>query len=116
MLLLSECLVNQGKYGETLPYINQVRNRAGLPSLTSVTAEDVANERKHELAFENHRWYDLLRTGKALEVMREHAVYIKNFDPELPDRTYNIKQEYLLYPIPYRELQINTELEQNPGY
>lgn len=116
LLLLSECLVNQGKYGETLPYINQVRNRAGLPSLTSVTAEDVANERKHELAFENHRWYDLLRTGKALEVMREHAVYIKNFDPELPDRTYNIKQEYLLYPIPYRELQINTELEQNPGY
>lgn len=116
LLLLSECLVNQGKNGEALPYINQVRRRAGLSDLESVTAEDVAKERKHELAFENHRWYDLLRTGKAIEVMTEYAKYIKTFDPELPERTYDIKQEYLLYPVPYRELQINKDLVQNPGY
>lgn len=116
LLLLSECLVNQGKSNEALPYINQVRKRAGLPNLSNVTAQDVAKERKHELAFENHRWYDLLRTGEALNVMTEYAKYIKTFDPELPDRTYQIKKEYLLYPIPYRELQINKELVQNPGY
>lgn len=116
LLLLSECLVNQGRNSEALPYINSVRNRAGLPSLVAVTASDVANERRHELAFENHRWYDLIRTGKAIEVMTAYGSYIKSFDPELPDRTYNIKNEYLLYPIPYREMQINKELTQNPGY
>lgn len=116
LLLLSECLVNQGKNSEALPYINRVRNRAGLSNLNTITAEDVANERRHELAFENHRWYDLVRTGRAIEVMTEYGNYIKTIDPELPERTYNIKNEYLLYPIPYREMQINTELVQNPGY
>lgn len=116
LLLLAECLVNQGKNSEALPYVNKVRTRAGLKSLANLSALDVANERKHELAFENHRWFDLLRTGKAIEVMTEYAKYIKEFDPELPNRTYNIKQEYLIYPIPYRELQINKELVQNPGY
>lgn len=116
LLLLAECLVEQSRAAEAAPYVNQVRKRAGLPEVTTITAEVVANERKHELAFENHRWYDLLRTGKAIEVMTEFAKYIKTFDPELPDRTYQIKQEYLLYPIPYRERQINEQLTQNPGY
>lgn len=116
LLLLAECLVNQGKNSEALPFVNRVRNRAGLYSLNTVTADDIANERKHELAFENHRWYDLVRTGKAIEVMTEHGKYIKTIDPELPERTYNIKNEFLLYPIPYREMQINTDLVQNPGY
>ncbi len=116
LLLLSECLVNQGKLNEALIYLNQVRIRAGLPKLNSVTAYDVANERKHELAFENHRWYDLLRTGKAIEVMTDYGNYIKTIDPELPSRTYQIKKEFLIYPIPFRELQINKDLVQNPGY
>lgn len=116
LLLLSECLVNQNRATDALPYINQVRKRAGLSDLKIVTEQNVADERKHELAFENHRWYDLIRTGKALEVMNNYASYIKSIDPELPDRTYQLKKEYLLYPIPYRELQINKDLVQNPGY
>ena len=116
LLLLAECLVEQGRAAEAVPYVNQVRSRAGLPDVTSVTADVVANERRHELAFENHRWYDLIRTGKAIEVMTAYGQYIKTIDLELPERTYQIKPEYLLYPIPYRELQINDLLEQNPGY
>lgn len=116
LLLLAECLLEQGRAVEAAPYVNQVRKRAGLSEVAAVTAEVVANERKHELAFENHRWYDLLRTGKALDVMTEYAKYIKTVDPELPARTYQIKKEYLLYPIPYRERQINDQLTQNPGY
>ena len=49
LLLLAECLVQQGKNGEALPYINQVRARAGLPDLANVTFEDVALEMRHEL-------------------------------------------------------------------
>ena len=64
----------------------------------------------------SHRWYDLLRTGKAIEVMTAYGKYIKTIDTELPERTYQIKPEYLLYPIPYNELQLNDQLKQNPGY
>ncbi len=116
LLLLAECMVEQGRAGEAAQYVNQVRKRAGLADVTTVTADIVAKERKIELAFENHRWYDLLRTGKALEVMTAYGKYIKTIDPELPERTYQIKQEYLLYPIPYRERQLNDQLVQNPGY
>lgn len=116
LLLLSECLVEQGKASEAVQYVNQVRTRAGLSSVSTITADIVANERRHELAFENHRWYDLLRTGKAIEVMTAYGKYIKTVDKELTDRTYNITADKLLYPIPYRELQINKALVQNPGY
>lgn len=116
LLLMAECLVEQGRAAEAAPYVNQVRNRAGLPDISVVTAEVVANERKHELAFENHRWYDLVRIGKALEIMTAYGQYIKTVDKDLPARTYQIKPEYLLYPIPYRELQINSLLTPNPGY
>ena len=37
LLLLAECLVEQNKSSDAIPYINQVRSRAGLPNLTSVT-------------------------------------------------------------------------------
>ena len=116
LLLLAECLVEQGRAGDAAPYVNQVRARAGLPAVTTINAEVVANERRHELAFENHRWYDLLRTGKAIEVTTAYGKYIKTIDTELPERTYQIKPEYLLYPIPYNELQLNDQLKQNPGY
>lgn len=116
LLLLAECLVEQGRTADAVAYVNQVRNRAGLSSVATVDAEVVANERRHELAFENHRWYDLIRTGKAIEVMTAYGKYIKSIDPGLAERTYQIKNEYLLYPIPYREMQLNAQLTQNPGY
>lgn len=116
LLLLSECLVGQGRLGEALPYVNQVRTRAGLSAISDINDEVIALERRHELAFENHRWFDLIRTGKAIEVMTSYGKYIKTIDKDLPDRTYQIKPEYLLYPIPYKELQLNEELTQNPGY
>lgn len=116
LLLMAECLVEQGRAPEAATYVNQVRSRAGLLAATTITADVVANERRHELAFENHRWFDLIRTGKAIEVMTAYSKYIKQIDPELPERTYQIKKEYLLFPIPYRERQINSQLTQNPGY
>ena len=64
--------------GDAAPYVNQVRARAGLPAVTTINAEVVANERRHELAFENHRWYDLLRTGKAIEVMTAYGQNVQD--------------------------------------
>lgn len=116
LLLMAECLVEQNRAGEAATYVNRVRARAGLPAVsTTITADVVANERKHELAFENHRWFDLLRTGKAIETMTAFGKYIKTVDKTVTDRAYSIKAENLILPIPYRELQINKKLTQNPG-
>jgi len=113
---LAECLVEQSKAGEALPYINQVRSRAGLAPLTTVTKDDVANEMRHELAFENHRWTDLIRTGKAIEVMTSFGVEMKKLYPFLLPTAFNVTNDKLIYPFYYREMDTNKNLVQNPGY
>ena len=116
LLLLAECLVAQNKNAQALPYLNQVRVRAGLPELTEATSENVAVEMRHELAFENRRWTDLIRTGKAVEVLNAKGVRMKELYGWLLPNTFNVTEERLIYPIPYREMQINNNLVQNPGY
>ncbi|MGY3055296.1 hypothetical protein ACVWYG_003511 [Pedobacter sp. UYEF25] len=116
LLLLSECLVQEGKSGLALPYLNQVRQRAGLPALAIATMDNVADETRHELAFENHRWTDLIRTGKAIEVSNAKGVRLKALYGWLLPSSFNVNANKLIFPIPDRELQINNLLTQNPGY
>lgn len=86
-LMLAESL-NEQAFGssDAFRYLNLVRERAGLKDKSStstkaslkVASQDdfrtaIAHERQVELAFENHRWFDLLRTGKAVSVMTAHA-------------------------------------------
>ncbi|HZV70370.1 MAG TPA: RagB/SusD family nutrient uptake outer membrane protein [Saprospiraceae bacterium] len=85
--------------------VNIIRNRAGLGTNNTVSYDDVLNavekERRHELAFEGHRWFDLVRTGRAVDVL---------------GTVTNINQT--LFPIPLSELLTNTNpgMYQNPGY
>ncbi|WP_183566496.1 RagB/SusD family nutrient uptake outer membrane protein [Mucilaginibacter sp. SP1R1] len=87
-LMLAECLNEQGFAGggDAFKYLNLVRQRAGLANKTAgnpnpalnVSSQEafrtaIAHERQVELAFENHRWFDLLRTGKAASVMAAHG-------------------------------------------
>jgi len=83
--------------------INTIRSRAGL---ANTTASDVATlitviaEENHlEFAFEGHRWFDLVRTGRALSVVEG-----------LKDARKT------LYPIPSSEVLTNDLMVQNPGY
>lgn len=108
LLSLAECNLVEG--GDALTLVNEVRARAGLKALQKVDADIIALERRHEFAFENQRWYDLVRTGKAIEVMSAYGIKIKQLYPYLQARTYNITQEMLTFPIPYRETQINPDL------
>lgn len=64
----------------------------------------IEDERRMELAFEGHRWYDLRRTGRINQVM--------------PAFNSNWRSTFELWPIPQRELQNNAALadDQNPGY
>lgn len=118
LLMYAEALNEQGFVadGEAFSFLNQVRRRAGLPDKTAVNAEPslqvadqasfrlaIEQERRVELAFENHRWFDLVRTGRAIEVMAEHGI--------------TIQPHQLLYPIPQLQIDINpAKITQNPGY
>lgn len=108
-----------------LPYINMTRARAGLNALTS---SDIVNrqamrmaiekERRLELAFENHRWFDLIRTNRAVDVMNAHwrpgsADYDEYYSYT---NVITLTQNQLLLPIPQKERDINPQLTQNVGY
>jgi len=116
LLLLAESLVAQGRNDEALPYVNEVRRRAHLDELDAVTASDVSNEMRHELAFENHRWMDLIRTGTAIEAIQAKGERLKALYGWLLPNTFDINEDKFIYAIPARELQINTSLTQNQGY
>jgi len=131
LLMLAEA-INEQQYqtGEPFDLLNKVRNRAGLNSLTPASVpnqiifrDTLLHERRVELAFENHRWFDLLRTGKAIKVMTaygkvEMAHPTTPVRPQVPydDRSYKIDTHSLLYPIPVDELNKDPNLVQNVGY
>jgi len=75
----------------------------------------VYHEQRVEVAFENHRWFDLLRTGRARAVMNAHGVEEKKRLPRLSAAAFNVQDYMLLYPIPQREIRLNG-FEQNPGW
>jgi hypothetical protein len=87
---------------DALAAFNAVRLRAGLEAVTQIDKETMLAERRVEFAFEGHRWFDLIRSNRAIEIMQLHG---KNLD------IHN-----LLFPLPSGEMQINPELIQNPGY
>ena len=69
LLMYSEALMLLNQKNDALPYINLVRTRAGVPVLTdanALTIDVILHERRMELAFEGHRYFDLVRTGKAV--------------------------------------------------
>jgi len=86
----------------------EVRNRAGITTtVATITKEDLLNERRVELAFENQRFFDLLRLGEAQNVLSAYAT----------ENGYNFTSTTLLLPIPSSEINLSKGLlEQNPGY
>lgn len=120
LLLLAEAQNAQGKPGQALTSLNLVRARAGLPAATETNqtalAAIILHERRVELAFENHRWNDLVRTGTAIPTMTAYGAKAKTIYSNLPADAFNIAAYRLLFPIPQSERGINPELTQNPGY
>lgn len=113
LLMLSEALFRQGQVGEARTHINQVRERADLDPLSTLDEEAIRRERRVELAFENHRWFDLLRWNIAEGVLQDHGEGQKELKEPLPSEAYtNIRT---LLPIPDEEVQ-SFGYEQNPGY
>lgn len=120
LLMYAEALNEQGHTSEAIPYVEQVRSRAGLTSSLAgydkASLEDlIAKERQVEFCFENQRWYDLKRTGKALQVLREHGIREKAIKSFLYPNSFEMEKYKLLAPIPAEQILIN-KIKQNPGY
>ncbi len=139
MLAEAESHINGGVLSQTQldATINLVRTRAGIIPYQAAgdsdqpwvidtpekVAQAIADERYLELSFEGHRWFDLVRTGKAIEVMNAHFTdyynaFTSNSSPS-KDNYYmkNIKvmiDEYCtLFPIPSDERNANPGLTPN---
>jgi hypothetical protein len=112
--------------------VNQIRKRAGMPVLPEGLSRDemrkrIHNERAVELAFEDQRWYDVMRWKKGKELIaqkiygmnveRESSGAFKYTKVELGGPFQKIFEEHMhLYPIPRNEIQKSNKLEQNPGW
>lgn len=124
LLMYAEALNEVDRTDEALSYLNRIRERAfnttdknysGLSKEEFRTA--VWKERRMELAQEGHRWFDLARTDRYIERMKEHAAYEASVaEPNKTDIITNITDRLKLMPIPQREIDINPLLEQNLGY
>lgn len=120
LLLQAEALNELNRTAEANAYVSRVRKRAGLAVLPASLSQDafreaVYHELQVELAFENWRWSDLLRTDQALQAMREHGENRKKDVPRLGN-AYEVMPYKLWYPIPVRELKLNSKLVQNEGW
>ena len=128
LLLLAEAINEQGgRTSEAANFVNQVRNRAELPDTSASSQSQMRDiilaERRFELAFENHRWFDLVRNEKAVEIMRAHGNLFVNNPPTpftqttpLDPNAFNVESFMLIYPIPENEIILNDNMQQNPGY
>ncbi|RIV17592.1 RagB/SusD family nutrient uptake outer membrane protein [Fibrisoma montanum] len=113
LLLYAEALNETGRTAEALPLLNRVRQRARLSNKTVTTQAEMRvaleQERRVELAFEGHRWFDLVRTGRALPVLQAKAqvIGVKG----------NLTENNLVFPVPQSQVDINRQkITQNPGY
>jgi len=120
LLLLAEAYNEIGS-GEAKAesYLNVVKQRAGLNEVNGlsqqVLREEIWRERRLELCFEGNRWFDLLRTGTMLTVMRNYKEKYAKYGAYLVDN-YVVTDNKVLFPVPFREISLNPELEQNDGY
>ena len=101
LLVKAEALARKGNFTDALLLVNEVRRRSNAEELTTLTLEDILEERGRELAFEMARRRDLIRFGKFTEAWEFK-------EASEPFRT--------LYPIPATAIDANPKLQQNPGY
>lgn len=129
-LNLAEAAFELGKTDEALEAVNSIRERAGIALLKEITRDKIRNERKVELAFENHRWWDLKRWRIAVDAITRtfKGIYTfydyntKKFVIEMNENAEGgvpamFKKEHYYLPITPGRISNNPNLApENPGY
>ena len=103
LLMLAEIENELGNSSDAVSYINEIRNRANLGDYSGSTDKaslfaEIDLQRRLELVWEGHRWFDLLRQGRAQSVLG------------ITDTNK------LLLPLPASQIAADPALVQNPGY
>ncbi len=111
LLTKAEALNEMGQTAQAARPLNIVRQRAGLPAVSGSLSqaemrEKIIHERRMELAFEGHRWFDLIRL--------ENGEYALRFLHSIGKS--HVTKDRLLLPIPQTEIDANSLMTQNPGY
>lgn len=113
-LMMAECFAEQSDFINANLYVNKIKTRAGIATVNLSTKDlllnEIDRERRLELVGEGHRWFDLIRTGKAISVMTAH------FNNNQGYSTAQIKEHHLLMPVPQGQINTDPALKQNPGY
>lgn len=124
LLLYAEALNEVDQIDEALTQLNRVRKRAFNSDEANYGAlskeafrEAVWQERRLELAFEGHRWFDLVRTGRFVQQMKAHAAREASLaEASKTEIGQNVQEHMVVMPIPQREIDLNPLLTQNTGY
>ncbi len=122
LLMLAEALNENGATGEAIPFINEVRVRAGIAPLDlglsqTETFDAIVDERIMELTGEGHRFLDLVRWNLADDVLGPGSTVANGRHPKslAAGASFTTGRDELIW-IPVPELQANPNLNQNPGY
>lgn len=105
LLMQAEAILRGGTGGteaEALELVNSIRANRGVADFTSLTLDNLLDERGRELYWEGWRREDLIRFGKFLQPFQEK--------PQTSDA------KYLVFAIPSQQIAVNPNLAQNPGY
>ena len=129
LLLYAEAkfLVDNDADKSGLAALNEVRRRAQIPELATMTYQDIKDERRAELFCEQERYFDLVRWGDAPTVLANKGKTYYKFYGYKPGTTeWNVEavagsgkgwqEKYSLLPFPYEQISANTNLKQNPGW
>lgn len=113
ILLLAEAKNELNDLEGARTELKKVRDRVGLGAPTAANKEAmrlaIENEHRLEFAFEGKRWFDLKRRGRFIQVMKSCSDHQNKY-------AYRLNDNKLVWPIPQSELDLNENLEQNPGY
>lgn len=107
-LIRAEAVLN-GASGTALNDFNAIITNRGLAAATTVSLVDIYDERRRELCFEGNQMWDLSRTGRGLDRDETETHISGDVDIPFPDYRWAM-------PIPYYEMDANTNMVQNPGY
>ncbi|KAA6300520.1 MAG: RagB/SusD family nutrient uptake outer membrane protein [Candidatus Ordinivivax streblomastigis] len=135
LLNYAEAAFELGKTGDALSAVNQIRNRAGIAPLASIDRDKIRHERKVELAFEGHRYWDVRRWRTAVtDLSRDFSglryildynsymagtpkyklMILDKIDGSVTSPLFREENYYL--PITQERTSNNPKLVENPGY
>lgn len=114
LLMIAECYAEKNNMPKANEYLNLIKERADIDeiSITDATLikEEIALERRKELINEGHRWFDLVRTGKAVSVMNAYFVRTPGYNG------ITISELNYVQPIPQGQIDTDSATKQNEGY